>query len=81
MTEILYNYDIKKHTTFKIGGKVAVAAFPETIEELTNLRNNYKDYGLMHIQIPHDLDFMYYDRMLEDGKQGKIGRASCRERV
>lgn len=37
-----------------------------TIEELSLLRENYRDYGLMHIQIPHDLDYMYYDRVIEE---------------
>lgn len=37
MTKIFDNYDIKKHTTFKIGGRVKRAAFPESIEELKQL--------------------------------------------
>ena len=38
----------------------------ETIKELTDLHDNYEQYGLMHIQVPHNLDYMYYDRKLED---------------
>ena len=41
----------------------------KTIKELTDLRENYEEYGLMHIQIPHDLDFEYYDRRLEDNQK------------
>ena len=37
MVEIFENYNIKKHTTFKIGGNLKVAAFPETIDELVEL--------------------------------------------
>lgn len=37
-----------------------------TIKELSILRKNYQNYGLMHIQIPHDLDYMYYDRVIEE---------------
>lgn len=39
MPEIYENYEIKKHTTFKIGGRVKKAAFPETIEEFISLIN------------------------------------------
>lgn len=38
----------------------------ETIKELMDLRENYEQYGLMHIQVPHNLDYIYYDRKLED---------------
>lgn len=38
----------------------------ETIEELTDLKRNYNQYGLIHIQIPRDLDYIYYDRKIED---------------
>ena len=37
MAQIFENYEVKKNSTFKIGGKVKKAAFPETIEELTKL--------------------------------------------
>ncbi|MBQ4122312.1 UDP-N-acetylmuramate dehydrogenase [bacterium] len=37
MVEIYENYEVKKHSTFKIGGKVKKVAFPETIEELISL--------------------------------------------
>lgn len=40
-----------------------------TINELTLLRKEYRDYGLMHIQIPHDLDYMYYDRAIEENQK------------
>lgn len=38
----------------------------DAILELEKLNKEYKDYGLMHIQIPNKLDYMYYDRKLED---------------
>ena len=38
----------------------------KTINELTDLRENYEQYGLMHIQIPYNLDYEYYDRRIED---------------
>lgn len=38
----------------------------ETISELNKLHTNYEEYGLMHIQVPHNLDYIYYDRKLED---------------
>lgn len=41
----------------------------KTIEELTFLRKNYKDIGLMHVQIPSNLDYTYYDRKIEDSKK------------
>lgn len=37
MVEIYENYEVKKHSTFKIGGRVKKAAFPEKIEELIQL--------------------------------------------
>jgi len=40
-----------------------------TIEELENLHDNYEEYGLMHVQVPHDLDYIYYDRELEEAKK------------
>lgn len=46
MVEILKNYNIKKHTTFKIGGNLDVAYFPETTDELiTLLKSN--DYDIV----------------------------------
>lgn len=41
----------------------------DTVAELTDLKKNYKDLGLMHIQIPHDLDYIYYDRKIEDSQK------------
>lgn len=38
----------------------------KSISELTELNENYKKFGLMHIQIPNKLDYMYYDRKLEE---------------
>lgn len=38
----------------------------KAILELKKLNKEYKKYGLMHIQIPNKLDYMYYDRKLED---------------
>lgn len=35
--QIFENYEVKKNSTFKIGGKVKKAAFPDTIEELIKL--------------------------------------------
>lgn len=37
MVEIYSNYNVKKHSTFKIGGNTDKAAFPETIDELVEL--------------------------------------------
>ncbi|HIS91024.1 MAG TPA: radical SAM protein [Candidatus Faecisoma merdavium] len=37
-----------------------------TIEELTNLHDNYANYGLLHVQVPHDLDYIYYDRQIDE---------------
>lgn len=37
MTEIYNNYNVKKHSTFKIGGNIKKAAFPNSIEELIEL--------------------------------------------
>lgn len=39
------------------------------IVELTKLNEEYKKYGLMHIQIPNKLDYMYYDRKLEENEK------------
>lgn len=41
----------------------------KTITELEDLKTNYKSYGLLHVQIPHDLDYMYYDREIEDTRK------------
>ena len=38
----------------------------ETINELKALKENYTKYGLLHVQIPRDLDYIYYDRKIED---------------
>ncbi len=47
MTIVYNNYNIKKHSTFKIGGNVKKVAFPETIEELINLLSTEEyDYVL-----------------------------------
>ena len=47
MTIIYNDYNIKKHSTFKIGGNVKTVAFPETIEELINLLSSEEyDYIL-----------------------------------
>ena len=46
MVEIYENYEIKKHSTFKIGGRLKKAAFPETIEELIKLINT-NEYELI----------------------------------
>ncbi len=40
-----------------------------TIKELNLLKENYKSMGLMHVQIPHDLDFEYYDRKIDDNQK------------
>ena len=37
MTEIINNYEMKKESTFKIGGRVIKAAFPSCIEDLVEL--------------------------------------------
>ncbi len=41
----------------------------DSILELKKLHKNYDKYGLMHIQVPHDLDYMYYDRSIENLKK------------
>ncbi len=47
MIEIFENYEVKKHTTFKIGGKVKKAAFPSDIKELVDLlKTGEYDYVL-----------------------------------
>ncbi len=38
-----YNYDLKKHTTFKIGGKAKVVCFPKNTEELIEALKRYPD--------------------------------------
>lgn len=37
-----------------------------TAKELTKLKEDYNQYGLIHVQIPRDLDYIYYDRKIED---------------
>ena len=44
----------------------------DAILELEKLNKEYKDYGLMHIQIPNKLDYMYYDRKLEDSYKSSM---------
>lgn len=47
MIEIFENYDVKKHSSFKIGGTVKKAAFPADIEELVSLlKTEEYDYVL-----------------------------------
>ena len=41
----------------------------KTIQELNTLREHYKDYHLMHVQIPFDLDYIYYDRKIESSEK------------
>ena len=41
----------------------------KTIKELKDLHENYEEYGLMHIQVPHNLDYIYYDRQIEDNQK------------
>ena len=45
--EFKENYDIKKHTTFKIGGKVNRVYFPKTQQELVFLLKELKDYVIL----------------------------------
>ncbi len=45
--EFKENYDIKKHTTFKIGGKVNRVYFPKTQQELVFLLKDLKDYIIL----------------------------------
>jgi len=40
-----------------------------TINEIEKLKTNHKEYGLIHVQVPHDLDYMYYDREIEDTRK------------
>ena len=42
MVEIYENYCVKNISTFKIGGNVKKAAFPENVDELTELLNSDK---------------------------------------
>lgn len=45
--DIFENYEVKKHTTFKIGGRIKKAAFPSDINELIYLLNlNEYDFVL-----------------------------------
>lgn len=48
-------------TTYKLTDK--------TVAELKELKETYKNYGLMHVQIPHDLDYIYYDRAIESNQK------------
>lgn len=41
----------------------------KTVEELTSLKRNYVDMGLMHVQVPSSLDYTYYDRKIEESKK------------
>ena len=43
------NYEIKTHTSFKIGGKVNKVWFPKTQDELVYLLKNLEDYILTKI--------------------------------
>lgn len=36
-----YDFEIKKHTSFKIGGKIAKMIFPETIDEFIQSLKEY----------------------------------------
>ena len=40
MTQIFDNYNVKNDTTFKIGGCIKKAAFPENVEEFIQLLNS-----------------------------------------
>lgn len=39
--KVIENYDIKNESTFRIGGKVKQAAFPDTVDELLSIVNDY----------------------------------------
>ena len=41
------NYEIKKHTSFKVGGKVNKVYFPKNKQELVSLLKELKDYVLL----------------------------------
>lgn len=41
------NYEIKKHTSFKVGGKVNKVYFPKNQQELVSLLKELKDYVLL----------------------------------
>jgi len=45
--EFRENYEIKKHTTYKIGGMVSKVWFPKTQQELVFLLKDLKDYVLL----------------------------------
>ncbi len=50
-----------------LGEKVESYPLSEnTVNELKMLKEEYSKYGLLHIQIPRDLDYIYYDRKIED---------------
>ncbi len=46
MVEVFENYEIKKESTFRIGGKVKKVAFPKTVEELISLLET-NEYNLV----------------------------------
>ena len=45
--ELKENYEIKKHTSFKIGGEVSRVWFPKSQDELVYLLKNLEDYILL----------------------------------
>ena len=47
LVEYRENYEIKKHTTFKVGGKVNKVWFPKTQQELVYLLKELKNYILL----------------------------------
>jgi len=38
----------------------------QTVKELNILKRDHKNINLMHVQIPDKLNYMYYDRKIED---------------
>jgi len=53
-----------------IGDKIEKYKLTElTINELNELKQNYSNIGLLHVQIPHDLDYIYYDRKIDDNQK------------
>lgn len=50
-----------------IGEKIEKYPITENVaNELIDLKKNYDKYNLLHIQIPRDLDYIYYDRKIEE---------------
>ena len=45
--EFRENYEIKKHTTFKVGGKINRVYFPKTQQELVYLLKELKEYTIL----------------------------------